>query len=93
MIDLVAQKLCCGNESITGDFAGWVKEKLGIADSNEEENKKADYEEYSLHQTEQSATSKVERSKSMAFMAGKAWCGDVLVGSANGVWKYLTVQQ
>ena len=32
-------------------------------------------------------------SKSMAFMAGKAWCGDVLVGSANGVWKYLTVQQ
>lgn len=25
----------------------------------------------------------------MAFMEGEAWCGDVLVGSATGVWKYL----
>lgn len=26
---------------------------------------------------------------SMAFVEGKAWCGDTLVGTANGVWKYL----
>ncbi len=25
----------------------------------------------------------------MAFVEGKAWCGDTLVGTANGVWKYL----
>ncbi len=28
-------------------------------------------------------------SKSVAFVEGKAWCGDTLVGTANGVWKYL----
>lgn len=27
--------------------------------------------------------------KSMAFVEGRAWCGDTLVGTANGVWKYL----
>lgn len=27
--------------------------------------------------------------KSVAFVEGKAWCGDTLVGTANGVWKYL----
>lgn len=27
--------------------------------------------------------------KSMAFVEGKAWSGDELVGTANGVWKYL----
>ncbi|RLT99874.1 MAG: PaaI family thioesterase [Ketobacter sp.] len=26
---------------------------------------------------------------SMAFMEGEAWCGDILVGKASGVWKYL----
>ena len=26
---------------------------------------------------------------SVAFVEGKAWCGDTLVGTANGVWKYL----
>ncbi|HET8705090.1 MAG TPA: PaaI family thioesterase [Pseudomonadales bacterium] len=25
----------------------------------------------------------------MAFMEGKAWCGDRLVGTASGVWKFL----
>ena len=25
----------------------------------------------------------------MAFMEGEAWCGDMLVGKATGVWKYL----
>jgi len=25
----------------------------------------------------------------VAFVEGKAWCGDTLVGSASGVWKYL----
>lgn len=39
------------------------------------------------------AYGKVTRStRSMAFMAGEAWCGDVLVGSATGVWKYLAVK-
>ena len=28
---------------------------------------------------------------SLAFVEGKAWCGDTLVGTANGVWKYLRV--
>ena len=28
-------------------------------------------------------------SNSVAFVEGKAWCGDTLVGTANGVWKYL----
>lgn len=27
--------------------------------------------------------------RSLAFVEGKAWCGDTLVGTANGVWKYL----
>lgn len=27
--------------------------------------------------------------KSMAFVEGRAWCGDTLVGTANGVWKFL----
>lgn len=27
--------------------------------------------------------------KSVAFVEGKAWCGNTLVGTANGVWKYL----
>lgn len=36
------------------------------------------------------ATGYVSQSTStMAFMEGKAWCGDRLVGTANGVWKYL----
>ena len=36
------------------------------------------------------ATGKVTHSTaSMAFMEGEAWCGDVLVGLATGVWKYL----
>ncbi|MDX1694037.1 MAG: PaaI family thioesterase [Ketobacteraceae bacterium] len=30
-----------------------------------------------------------QASKSVAFVEGKAWCGDQLVGTANGVWKYL----
>lgn len=29
------------------------------------------------------------KTKTMAFVEGKAWCGDELVGTANGVWKYL----
>lgn len=37
-----------------------------------------------------SATATVTHTtKSMAFVEGKAWCGDTLVGTANGVWKYL----
>lgn len=31
------------------------------------------------------------KTKSVAFVEGKAWCGDTLVGTANGVWKYLNV--
>ncbi|OUS23969.1 hypothetical protein A9Q99_25790 [Gammaproteobacteria bacterium 45_16_T64] len=31
----------------------------------------------------------VETTATMAFVDGKAWCGDTLVGSASGVWKYL----
>ena len=27
--------------------------------------------------------------RTMAFVEGKAWCGDRLVGSASGTWKYL----
>lgn len=27
--------------------------------------------------------------KSLAFVEGQAWCGDTLVGTATGVWKYL----
>ncbi|MCG8670580.1 MAG: PaaI family thioesterase [Pseudomonadales bacterium] len=26
---------------------------------------------------------------SVAFIEGQAWCGDTLVGTANGVWKFL----
>lgn len=36
------------------------------------------------------ATAKVTHStKSLAFVEGQAWCGDTLVGTAHGVWKYL----
>lgn len=38
------------------------------------------------------ATAEVtHKTKSLAFVEGKAWCGDTLVGSASGVWKYLRV--
>ena len=30
-----------------------------------------------------------QATRSLAFMQGQAWCGDTLVGTANGVWKYL----
>jgi uncharacterized protein (TIGR00369 family) len=36
------------------------------------------------------ATAKVTHAtKSLAFVEGQAWCGDTLVGTGNGVWKYL----
>lgn len=36
------------------------------------------------------ATAEVTQvTKTLAFMEGKAYCGDTLVGTANGVWKYL----
>lgn len=36
------------------------------------------------------ATAKVTHAtRSMAFVEGQAWCGDTLVGTGNGVWKYL----
>lgn len=30
-----------------------------------------------------------QTTSSLAFMEGRAWCGDTLVGTASGVWKYL----
>ncbi|CBL43751.1 thioesterase superfamily protein [gamma proteobacterium HdN1] len=36
------------------------------------------------------ATGRVVRAtRSLAFIEGEAWCGDTLVGTASGVWKYL----
>lgn len=36
------------------------------------------------------ATASVNKiTATMAFMEGKAWCGDTLVGVGSGVWKYL----
>lgn len=36
------------------------------------------------------ATAEVTQvTKTLAFMEGKAYCGDTLVGTATGVWKYL----
>lgn len=36
------------------------------------------------------ATARVSHTtRSMAFVEGQAWCGDTLVGTGNGVWKYL----
>lgn len=38
------------------------------------------------------ATAKVSSfTNSVAFVDGQAWCGDTLVGTASGVWKYLRV--
>ncbi len=34
-----------------------------------------------------------QATNSVAFVEGKAWCGDTLVGTANGVWKYLRPRQ
>lgn len=34
-----------------------------------------------------------QATSSVAFVEGKAWCGDRLVGTANGVWKYLKPRQ
>ena len=30
-----------------------------------------------------------KKTSTMAFVEGKAWCGDTLVGNATGIWKYL----
>lgn len=36
------------------------------------------------------ATASVTKAtRSLAFMQGQAWCGETLVGTANGVWKYI----